>query len=471
MDEQRIEARYLIETPFSVEEAAAVMAGEQSSGTFVALPGETEALRARHAARVEEIVELEAVDEPSLPCAREDDVGQPTYRRAEVVLSFPLENVGPSLPNLLTTVAGNLYELRQFSGLRLLDLRVPQAFADVYAGPQFGIEGTRRLCGVYDRPLIGTIIKPSVGLSPQETAELVSTLVEAGLDFIKDDELIADPPYSRLQERVEAVMRVINDHADRTGKKVMYAFNVSGEVDEMRRGHDVVQAAGGTCVMVSINSVGLSGVIALRRHSQLPIHAHRNGWGALSRSPLLGFDYVAFQKFWRIAGVDHMHVNGLRNKFCESDASVIASARECLTPMLGGYTVMPVFSSGQWAGQAPDTYEALGSVDLMYLAGGGIMAHPDGPAGGVRSLKQAWEAAMQGIALDDYARDHEHELSAEYIYASDAEVLEISDADGGLQVDVAVICPECSETLLLTTTVDRVTEADTELPLDDDYYD
>jgi len=201
-------------------------------------------------------------------------------------------------------------------------------------------------------------------------------------------------------------MGVVEERAQKTGRKAMYAFNISGEIDEMRRHHDTVLAAGGTCIMVSLISVGLSGVIALRNHSQLPIHGHRNGWGALTRHPRLGFDYRAFQKFWRLAGVDHLHVNGLRNKFCESDASVIAAARECLTPMLGGYTAMPVFSSGQWAGQAPDTYAALESVDLMYLAGGGIMAHPGGPAAGVASLIQAWEAAVQGIPLAEYAQSH-----------------------------------------------------------------
>jgi ribulose-bisphosphate carboxylase large chain len=158
--------------------------------------------------------------------------------------------------------------------------------------------------------------------------------------------------------------------------------------------------------MVNLIPVGLAAVEWLRRHSQLPIHGHRAGWGALSRHPLLGWDYRAFQKFYRLAGVDHLHVNGLRNKFCEADESVIAAARECLTPMLDGYTVMPVFSSGQWAGQAPDTYAALGSVDLLYLAGGGIMAHPDGPAAGVASLRQGWEAALQGVPLATYAETH-----------------------------------------------------------------
>jgi len=404
---ERVLATYLIETAHPLEKAAAAMAGEQSSGTFVAVPGESAALRERHGAVVERIIELESVDQPSLPGSRPPKQGgPPVYRRAEVTLSFPLGNIGPSLPNLMTMVSGNLYELGQFSGLKLLDIDIPPAFAEVYPGPQFGIEGTRKLAGVYGRPIIGTIIKPSVGLSPEETAALVRSLVEAGLDFIKDDELIASPPYSTIERRVAAVMRVINDHAGKSGKKVMYAFNITGEIDDMLRHHDTVLKAGGTCVMVSINSVGLAGLAYLRRRCQLPIHAHRNGWGALSRSPYLGISFIAYQKFWRLAGADQIHVNGLRNKFSEPDESVVASARACLTPMLGGYMVMPVFSSGQWAGQAPDTYRALGSVDLMYLAGGGIMAHPAGPAAGVASLRQAWEAAMASQSLETYAQDH-----------------------------------------------------------------
>lgn len=408
MDTERIYATYLIETPHPPAKAAAVMAGEQSAGTFVKVPGETPELLERHGARVERVTELETVDAPALPGSRPPKGVSPpyTYHRAEVVLSFPLENVGANLPVLMTTVSGNLYELGEFSGLRLLDIEIPPAFAAVYPGPQFGIEGTRRLADVYERPIIGTIIKPSVGLSAAQTAALVQTLAEAGLDFMKDDELLANPPYAPFKQRVEAVMRVLNDHADKTGRLAMYAFNLSGDLDDMRHQHDLVLAAGGTCIMVNLIQVGLAGVTALRKHSQLPIHGHRNGWGALTRHPLLGMDYRAFQKFWRLAGVDHLHVNGLRNKFAEPDDSVIASARECLIPMLGGYTVMPVFSSGQWAGQAPDTYRALNSADLMYLAGGGIMAHPGGPAAGVASLREGWEAAMQGIPLADYARDH-----------------------------------------------------------------
>lgn len=417
---ERIVARYRIETAFPLEEAAEVLAGEQSSGTFVKVPGETAELRERHAARIEQLTELEPVNMPSLPGAGipKGQGATPLYRRAEIDVSWPLENMGPSLPNLMATVAGNLFELKQFSGLKLLDLELPVAFRERYAGPQFGVAGTRDLAGVPRLPLIGTIIKPSVGLSPEETAAIVSQLAEGGIDFIKDDELQSDGPHCPLSDRIQAVMRMINRHAGRTGKKVMYAFNITGEVDEMLHRHDQVLAAGGTCVMVSVNGAGLAGVSYLRRHSQLPIHAHRNGWGMFDRSPAIGMSYLAYQKFWRVAGVDHMHVNGLRNKFCESDESVIASARECLKPMFpppgAGFEIMPVFSSGQSAKQAGDTYRMLGSTDLIFACGGGIMAHPRGIAAGIGSVRRAWEAALDGMSLSAAAKaDSDLQLALE----------------------------------------------------------
>jgi ribulose-bisphosphate carboxylase large chain len=408
----RIQARYWIETAYPLAEAAAIMAGEQSTGTFVRVPGETDELRERYAARVERIEELGMVDAPSLAGSGlpKRHTGPVVRRTAEVTLSWPLANMGPSLPNLMATVAGNLFELKPFSGLKLLDVVLPPAFLDAYQGPQFGVGGTRQLTQVFGRPVIGTILKPSVGMMPEQTAAQVGMLAEAGVDFIKDDELQADGPHCPFEARSAAVLRVLDEFAQKTGKRPMYAANITGEIDQMLRRHDAVAAAGGTCVMVSLNSIGLPALTALRRHAQLAIHGHRNGWGMFSRSHAIGMSFVAYQRFWRLAGIDHVHVNGLRNKFCEDDASVIASARECLTPMFAppekSCVIMPVFSSGQSARQAPDTYKALGSVDLIYACGGGILAHPDGPAAGVRSLHQAWEAAVAGIPLAEFARTH-----------------------------------------------------------------
>jgi len=402
----RLTADYELESPLPLEKAAAVIAGEQSSGTFVKLPGETAKLIALSGARVESIEETGASPMPSLPCRIESS----RYTRGRIRLSWPLDNMGPSLTNTLATVAGNLFELAEVSALRLVDVGFPDAFRHAYPGPAFGIDGTRRLAGVGHGPLIGTIIKPSVGLSPAETAALALELARGGIDFIKDDELQGNGAHCPLNERVKMVMAALNGHAEKTGKKVMYAFNITGEIDEMRKNADMVLAHGGTCLMVSLHSIGLAGMTAIRRHTALPLHCHRNGWGLFSRSPHIGISYRAWQKFWRLAGADHLHVNGLSNKFSESDESVIDSAVSVTEPLFAGptagYAAMPVFSSGQTAVQAEPTYAALGSGDLIYCAGGGIMGHPDGIAEGVASLREAWDAALAGVSLGEYAKQH-----------------------------------------------------------------
>lgn len=399
---ERIHATYWLETGDDPARAAEVIAGEQSSGTFVALATETPALKERSGARVERLEVLETVSAPSLPTPRTAQ----RWTRCLLELSWPIENLGACLPTLMATIAGNLFELRAVTGLRLLDLQLPASFATAYPGPAFGIEGTRRLAGVSRGPLIGTIIKPSVGLSPQETAQQVQQLVDGGIDFIKDDELQVDGTYCPFEERVRAVMEIVNRAADRAGKKAMVAFNLTGDLDKMRRRHDLVLSLGGTCVMVCLNSVGIVGLHELRRHSQLPIHAHRAGWGYLSRSPALGWDYAPWQKIWRLAGADHLHVNGLGNKFSESDESVIAAARSVLAPVMATapMTAMPVFSSGQTGLQAYGTYNALGCADLIHTVGGGIFGHPDGVSAGVEALRESWDAAMAGVPIDQYTQ-------------------------------------------------------------------
>jgi 3-oxoisoapionate-4-phosphate transcarboxylase/hydrolase len=404
----KVQATYLIETPHSLEHAAMVIAGEQSSGTFVSVPGETDELKERFGAQVLQIKPLGSVRAPSLPGWKPPRPAgaESEFRRGEIVVSFPLHNFGTSLPNLLATVAGNLYELQELSGIRLIDLELPPAFAERYPGPGFGVDGTRKLVQIYERPLIGTIVKPSIGLSTSDLQGVVRDLAIAGLDFIKDDELHADPPYAPLAERVPAVMAEIERVADQTGKKTMYAFNISGDVDHMLRAHDLVIKHGGTCVMISVNNVGIAALAHLRKHCALPIHGHRNNFGAMSRHPFLGIGFTAYQKLFRLAGVDHLHVGGLDSKFYQTDEEVAQSITDCLTPLFGDYRVMPAISSAQWAGSAVKTYAETRTIDVIHLAGGGILGHPDGAAAGVSSMRQGWAAALAGTPLDEYAATH-----------------------------------------------------------------
>lgn len=400
-----IRARYLIETPLSVAQAAAAIAGEQSTGTFMRLATETDEITKRAGARVVTAQRLAEVAVPSLPGARAG--GRARYSQALVEIAWPYANVGPDLQTLMATICGNLGELSELSGIRLLDVTLPPEFVAAFPGPRFGIEGTRERLGLDGLPAIGTIVKPSIGLLPDETAAAVADFAEGGIDFVKDDELSADPLHAPLEARIAAVMTAIDRHADRTGRRIMYAFNITGDLDRMRRGAEAILKAGGDCAMLSLNWVGTPAVLALRREFPLFIHGHRNGWALFSRAPLLGFDFHVYHTLHRLAGVDHLHTNGLRNKFAESDESVIASALACLAPPADGHRrVMPVLSSAQTVLQVHDTYAALGTTDLIHACGGGIVGHPDGIAAGTRALRAAWEAARAGVPLADAARGH-----------------------------------------------------------------
>jgi ribulose-bisphosphate carboxylase large chain len=153
--------------------------------------------------------------------------------------------------------------------------------------------------------------------------------------------------------------------------------------------------------MTCIKMIGLSGLEYISRRSQVPIHGHRAMFGSIGRSDQVGIAFRAWQKLARLSGADHLHTNGISNKFYESDEQVLTAISDVRTPLLGTTPTIPVLSSGQWAGLAHDTYAATGTSDLLVLSGGGIHGHPDGPAGGVASMREAWASAERGETLDD----------------------------------------------------------------------
>jgi ribulose 1,5-bisphosphate carboxylase large subunit-like protein len=401
-----IRVTYRIETPGSVEAMAKKIASDQSTGTFVPLPGETPELKARVAARVAGIRMLPPADQPGFPQER---VAGATYHRADIDIDFPLGAVGTDLAAVMTITIGGVFSIRGLSGIRVVDLQLPDAFAAAHPGPQFGVPGSRHLTGVEGRPIIGSIVKPALGLRPHETAEMVRELVEADVDFIKDDEKLTSPAYSNVAERVRAIMPIILDREQRVGRKAMYAFNISNaDPEQMVRDHDVVAAAGGNAAVISIQSVGFGGLAFLRKRCRLVLHAHRNGWDILTRHPALGVQFRVYQQFWRLLGIDQFQINGIGAKYWESDESFVESFHAVTTPLFSqADCVLPVVCSGQWGGQAPETFARTGgTVDLMYLCGGGIVSHPGGVGAGVRAVRQAWEATVAGVSLADYARDH-----------------------------------------------------------------
>jgi ribulose-bisphosphate carboxylase large chain len=202
--EEPISLRYRIQAIGDARRAAELIAGEMSSGTFVNVPGETAELTRAHRARVSAVQILDRPDAAALDSRRV--IPGSRLETAEISIEMPAGNVGENLPTLVAAIAGNITELGEITGLRLVDVTIPDTYRQRFPGPKFGVKGTRKLTGVDGRPLFGTIIKPSVGLSPAQTADLVRQLGMAGLDFIKDDELMADPPHSPFRDRVTQVM-------------------------------------------------------------------------------------------------------------------------------------------------------------------------------------------------------------------------------------------------------------------------
>lgn len=403
MSDTAIHVTYRLEASGDIEALALKIASDQSTGTFTELPGETAAVQARCAARVVSIAPLPSADAASFP-----EVGSGPFHRADVVIAYPMEAVGTDFAALMTITIGGVYAVRGLTGVRVMDIDLPASWA-CHPGPQFGIKGSRQLMGVDDGPMIASIIKPSLGLLPMETAAVVKQLCDAGVDFIKDDEKMMSPGYSPLEERVKAIMPVIDDHEQKTGKKVMYAFGISSaDPDVMMRNHDFVMAHGGNAAVININSIGFGAMSFLRKRSGLCLHAHRNGWDILTRHPGLGMEFRAYQKIWRLLGVDQFQINGIRAKYWEPDESFVRSFGDVMTPIFEeGDRALPVVCSGQWGGQAIETYERTGrTLDLMYLGGGGIHGHPMGPASGVAAIRQAWDAARDGISLETKSREN-----------------------------------------------------------------
>ncbi|WP_417257872.1 3-oxo-isoapionate-4-phosphate decarboxylase OiaX [Celeribacter sp.] len=404
MSASKINVTYRLETRGDMGALAAKIASDQSTGTFTELPNETADVRARCAAQVVSITPLPDAQIPSLP----DAEGTGPVKRADVVISFPLDAVGTDIAALMTITVGGVYAVKGLSGVRVMDIDLPSEWA-CHPGPQYGVQGSRDLMGVSRGPMIASIIKPSLGLLPDATAEVVAQLCAAGVDFIKDDEKLMSPAYSSLEDRVKAIMPVIRAHEDKTGKRVMYAFGISSaDPDTMMRNHDTVVAAGGNAAVININSVGYGGMSFLRKRSALCLHAHRNGWDILTRHPGLGMEFRAYQKVWRLLGVDQFQINGIRAKYWEPDDSFVQSFKDVTTPIFSPDDCpLPVVCSGQWGGQAVDTYTRTGgNLDLMYLGGGGVHGHPMGMGAGVRAIRQAWEAAEAGVTLAAYAKEH-----------------------------------------------------------------
>jgi ribulose-bisphosphate carboxylase large chain len=397
---------YLFETAGDPRAAAASLAREQSTAQW-RRPGIDEDFRPHHGAKV---VGLEVLDESCASVfqpAQEGAVrGNARFVRARVRIAHPHANFGSRIPNLLTVAMGEgAFFCHGITAIKLVDIAFPNVYIAPFQGPQFGVRGLRELLRVWDRPLFFGVVKPNIGLDPASFAWLAREAWEGGLDAAKDDEMLADAGYSPFEERMRLVGEARRAAEQVTGEAKLFIANITDEVDRMFELHDIAVAHGVGAVMVNAMAVGLSAVRALRKRAAVPIVAHFDCIAPMSRHPFFGVATTVLTKLQRLCGCDAIIMPGFGVRMATSDEEVQANAAECAAPLGALAAALPVPGGSDWAGTLAEMMEKLRTTEFAMVPGRGVFGHPWGPRAGAASLRQAWEAIVRRMTIEELAAE------------------------------------------------------------------
>ncbi len=391
--EQYLELDFSFECVGDPREAAAHLCAEQSTAQWKRV-GVDEDFRPQFAAKV---LALDARPLPhgfSIPLAHlPQGAVQKAVHACRATIAHPHGNFGARLPNLLSAICGEgVFFSPGIPLIRLEDVRFPASFLAQFDGPQFGIAGLRAQLQVFNRPIFFGVIKPNIGLPPESFAALGYESWVGGLDIAKDDEMLADMPWCPLAERA-ALLGAARRRAEAvTGVPKMYLANITDEVDRLVALHDVAVEQGANAVLVNTMPVGLSGVRMLRRHATVPIIAHFPMIAAWSRVPGYGIHSRVITRLQRLAGCDAIIMPGFGSRMFTPEHEVLENVRACVEPMGTIAPSLPVPGGSDSVATLEAVYRKLGTVDFGFVAGRGIFGHPEGPAAGATSIREAWRA-------------------------------------------------------------------------------
>jgi ribulose-bisphosphate carboxylase large chain len=366
----------------SLQEAAGGVAAESSVGTWTELTTEKPYVK-RLAAQVFDI-------------------------KANVIkIAYPIELFEPAnMPNILSSVAGNVFGLKALKNLRLLDIHFPKALLGSFKGPAFGIAGIRNLLKIPTRPLVGTIIKPKLGLKTIDHAKVAYEAWSGGCDVVKDDENLSSQTFNPFEERLSQTLESRDKAQQETGERKVYMVNITAETNLMLKRAEAVVAQGGEYVMVDILTTGWSALQTLRdQNFKLVIHAHRAGHAAFTKNQQHGIAMRPIATVARVIGVDQLHVGTVVGKMSETKAEVLENIDACKSSMGNLKPVLPVASGGIHPRLVPALLETFGN-DVVIQAGGGIHGHPNGTVAGSKAMRQAVDAILKGMTLEEYAKTH-----------------------------------------------------------------
>lgn len=381
-------ATFYLESKGDFKRCAEAVAAESSIGTWTDVEGLTSDLFDRLAARVFEIKKL-------------------GDKKGIIKIAYPLELFEKdNIPQLLADVAGNVFGMRDIKNLRVKDVEFPEEYVTANKGPAFGLNGVREMVKVYDRPLLGTIIKPKVGLPTKEHARIAYEAWVGGVDVVKDDENLTDQDFNPFYQRVTQTLEARRKAEEKTGERKLYCPNISARIGEMYARGKFVREMGGRVMMLDIVTVGFSGVQFMRdQQLGLIMHGHRAMHGAFTHSDEHGISMLAVSKFARLSGIDQLHTGTVVGKMEGTREEVTRIDEFLRKDWFGMKPTMPIASGGLHPGLIPLLVEILGK-DLIINLGGGIHGHPGGVSGGAKAGRQAIEAVMEGKDIEEYAKGH-----------------------------------------------------------------
>lgn len=326
----------------------------------------------------------------------------------EIKIAYPskLFELG-NMPQILSSVAGNIFGMKSVKNLRLLDLIFPESIVKSFKGPRFGISEIRKILKVRDRPLVGTIIKPKLGLNTEDHANVAYDSWMGGCDIVKDDENLTNQDFNPFGDRIIKTLEMRDKAEEETGEKKIYMPNVTAETKEMIHRAEFVRENGCEYVMIDIVTAGFSAVQSLREEDlDLVIHAHRAMHAAFTRNKKHGISMLVLAKLSRIIGVDQLHIGTAVGKMEGPKEEVVEIKNAITQEYFNLKPVFPVCSGGLHPGLVPKLVEILGK-DIIIQMGGGIHGHPSGTRAGALAARESVNAVMQGISLEEYAKDYE----------------------------------------------------------------
>jgi ribulose-bisphosphate carboxylase large chain len=323
-------------------------------------------------------------------------------------IRYPAELFEPgNIAQYLSVVAGNVSGIADVDAIRLVDVEYPEPLARMFRGPKFGIEGIRKLIGSKNRPHIGTVIRPKAGLTPEDTAAVAYEAAIGGVDLIIDSEIMADQEFCSLENRVPLVMTELDDAKDETGRRVLYAVNVTTRPDQIVERAARAIELGANMIMVNAFATGFGVLQVLSQDPaiRVPIHVHRTMHAALTRYPGHGIAMRPLAQIMRFLGADQLQTGSVTGKSIHDAARVKLSNQVLTCSCHAVKPVFPVSGGGLHPVIVAGEIEALGT-DCVLMAGAGIYEHPDGIAAGARAMRQAVDAYVAGTTAEEYAKDH-----------------------------------------------------------------